>query len=170
MSTTTPVETTAQDAGPKKPTDEFIRALRRRGRQFRRAEAARKAKLQYRVRIERAVLIVARTGSDVAPACRSVGLHSMEAHRVVRALCDVRNIPRQYFWGYPTWQTSAPMPVVVRSRKEVVRRDDDAHHLPREPKPPIVCTCTECGEGFASTRKARYCGVACRVRHWRARQ
>ena len=56
MSTTTPVETTAQDAGPNKPTDEFIRALRRRGRQFRRAEAARKAQLQYRVRIERAVL------------------------------------------------------------------------------------------------------------------
>jgi hypothetical protein len=82
--------------------------------------------LQYRVRIERAVLIVARTGSDVAPACRSVGLHSMESHKVVRALCDVRGIARRYYWGYPRWQTSAPMPVTVRSRKEVVRRDDDA--------------------------------------------
>jgi hypothetical protein len=102
-----------------------------------------------------------------APYCRSVGLHSMEAHRVVRALCDVRGIPRRYFWGYPTWQTSTPQPVTVRSRKEVVRprQDDASTHLPREPRPPIICTCTECGEGFASTRKASYCGVACRVRH-----
>jgi hypothetical protein len=43
------------------------------------------------------VTIVARTGSDVAPACRSVGLHNMEAHKVVRALCDERKIPRRFY-------------------------------------------------------------------------
>jgi hypothetical protein len=52
---------------------------------------------QFRIRIGRAVTIVARTGSDVAPACRSVGLHNMEAHKVVRALCDERKNPRRFY-------------------------------------------------------------------------
>jgi hypothetical protein len=124
--TTTPSADPPQVPVRDKPTEEFIRALRRRGRQFRRAEAARKAELQYRVRIERAVLIVARTGADVAPACRSVGLHSMESHRVVRALCDVRGIARRYYWGFPRWKSQVSTTVTVMpNRKEVVRRDDD---------------------------------------------
>jgi hypothetical protein len=107
-----------------KPTDEFIRRLRQRARRFRKAEAARKAETQFRIRIERAVMIVARTGADVAPACRSVGLHNFEAHRMVRALCDQRGIARRYWWGFPTWRTQAATSVTVMSRKEVVRRDD----------------------------------------------
>jgi hypothetical protein len=123
---TTPDADAAQGAAQNKPTEQFLRALRRCGRRFRKAEVARISEKQFRIRIERAVTIVARTGSDVAPACRSVGLHNMEAHKVVRALCDERKIPRRYFWGFPTWRTSAPMPVtVLRRRKEIVRRDDD---------------------------------------------
>ena len=119
--TDTPSADAAQGAAQNKPTDKFLRRLRRRGRQFRRAEAARKAETQFRIRIERAVMIVARTGADVAPACRSVGLHSMEAHRTVRALCDQRGVARRYFWGYPTWRTSTPMPATVMPRrKEIV--------------------------------------------------
>jgi hypothetical protein len=76
-----------------------LRALRRRGRRFRKAEAARISEKQFRIRIERAVTIVARTGSDVAPACRSVGLHNMEAHNVVRALCDERKNSAQILLG-----------------------------------------------------------------------
>jgi hypothetical protein len=34
------------------------------------------------------------------------------------------------------------------------------------PRPPI--TCAECGGAFEANRGAKFCGVACRVRHWRA--
>jgi hypothetical protein len=99
-----------------------LRALRRRGRRFRKAEAARISEK----RIERAVTIVARTGSDVAPACRSVGLHNMEAYKVVRALCDERKIPRRFYWGYPRWKSQVPTSVVVMpSRKEIMKRDEE---------------------------------------------
>jgi hypothetical protein len=111
-----------------KPTEEFLRALRRRGRRFRKAEAARISEKQFRIRIERAVTIVARTGSDVAPACRSVGLHNMEAHKAVRALCDERKIPRRFYWGYPRWKSQVPTSVVVMpSRKETMKRDEETN-------------------------------------------
>lgn len=111
-----------------KPAEEFLRALRRRGQRFRRAEAARKAETQFRIRCERAALLIARKGVDTRVACRAVGLggNNTKAQEVVKALCDVRGVARRYWWGYPKWQTSPPMPVTVRSRKEVVRRDDDA--------------------------------------------
>jgi hypothetical protein len=103
-----------------------LRALRRRGRRFRKAEAARISEKQFRIRIERAVTIVVRTGSDVAPACRSVGLHNMEAHKVVRALCDERKIPRRFYWGYPRRKSQVPTSVVVMpSREEIMKRDEE---------------------------------------------
>jgi hypothetical protein len=123
--TDTPGAEAAQVPARNKPTDEFIRTLRRRARRFRRAEAARIAEAQLRIRIERAVMIVARTRADVAPTCRSVGLHSGEAHRMVRALCDQRGIPRRFYWGFPTWRTQmATSATVMPRRKEVVQRDD----------------------------------------------
>jgi hypothetical protein len=133
---TTPSAEAAQVPARNKPTEQFLRLLRRRGRRFRRAEAARKAETQFRIRIERAVMVVARTGSDVAPACRSVGLHNVEAHRLVRALCDQRGIARRYFWGYPTWRTQATTTsvTVMRRRKEIVRRDDASAEVSGEKK------------------------------------
>jgi hypothetical protein len=124
MSTDNPSAEALQAPASNKASDEFIRAMRRRGQRFRKAEAARNAEKQFRIRIERAVTIVARTGADVAPACRSVGLHNGEAHRMVRALYDERKIPRRYFWGFPRWRTQAATSVTVMPRrKEVVRRD-----------------------------------------------
>jgi hypothetical protein len=42
--------------------------------------------------------------------------------------------------------------------------------VPRTPKPQIVFACTVCGTSFESKHLARYCGGACRIKHWRAEQ
>jgi hypothetical protein len=109
-------------------TKEFLRALRRRhGQAFRRAETARAAQTQFRVRCKRAVLLIARKGVDTNVACRAVGLcESTTAQNTVKALCDARGIARRYWWGYPRWKSQVSTSVSVRRRrKEIVRRDDD---------------------------------------------
>jgi hypothetical protein len=103
-------------------------AQARRQRQlFRRTEAARIAERQFWIRVERAVMVIARTGADTAVACRAVGLHnSAKAQKAVQALCDQRNIPRRYWWRFPRWKTQTPQPVTVnRHRKEIVRPRDE---------------------------------------------
>jgi hypothetical protein len=93
---------------------------------LRRAEAARIAERQFWIRVERAAMIIARTGADTAVACRSVGLHSAKAQKAVQGLCDQRGIARRYFWGFPHWRTSTPHPVTVsRHRKEIIVRKRD---------------------------------------------
>jgi hypothetical protein len=93
---------------------------------FGRAEAARIAERQFWIRVERAAMIIARTGADTAVACRAVGLHSAKAQKAVQGLCDQRGIARRYFWGFPHWRTSTPHPVTVnRHRKEIVRQRDE---------------------------------------------
>jgi hypothetical protein len=100
---------------------------RRKRRLFRRAEAALIAEKQFRIRCERAVMIIARTGADTNVALRAVGLHNgTKARETVTALCDLRGIARRYWWGFPRWKTQTPQPVTVMSRrKEIVRPRDE---------------------------------------------
>jgi hypothetical protein len=86
---------------------------------LRQAEAARIAEKQFKVRVERAVMVIARTICDTRVACRAVGLRSSKAELAVKALCDQRGIPRRYFWGvpHPNGKTQAPYPAIVKSRK-----------------------------------------------------
>lgn len=72
---------------------DFLRALRRHQWLFHQAEAARIARVQFNIRCEKAVMVIARTGADTNVACRSVGLgESTKARKVVKALCDERKI------------------------------------------------------------------------------
>jgi hypothetical protein len=98
------------------------RQARRQRRLWRQAEAARIAEKQFKIRIERAVMLIARKLCDTNVACRAVGLHnSTKAREKVKALCDERGIARRYWWGVPRWKTQAPYPAIVPSRKEKIR-------------------------------------------------
>lgn len=92
-------------------------------RLLRYVEAARIADTRFRIRCERAVMMIAKTGCDTRAACRAVGLRGRGASKAeveVKALCDERGIPRRYFWGVPAWNwnTETPHPAIVKSRKQ----------------------------------------------------
>jgi hypothetical protein len=92
-------------------------------RRRRYVEAARIAETKFRIRCERAVAMIARTGCDTRAACNAVGLCGRgltKTEVAVKALCDERGIARRYFWGVPAWnwKTETPHPVIVKPRKQ----------------------------------------------------
>jgi hypothetical protein len=116
----TPAPTTSPATESDRGSERHESQARER-RLLRQAEAARIAETQFKIRCERAVMVIARTGCDTRVACRSVGLHGgTKAEVTVKALCDARNIPRRYWWGVPhwNWKTQAPYPAIVKSRKQ----------------------------------------------------
>jgi hypothetical protein len=58
------------------------------------------AQRRHRIRIERAVCLIARTACSTSAALRSVGLEKFHATEVVRT-CDERGIARRHWWGTP---------------------------------------------------------------------
>jgi hypothetical protein len=77
------------------------------------------ARRQYRIRIERAVCLIARVGCNTRAACRSVGLpvSSISDQKEVRRLCDARNIPRRHRWGSPYPKTiEGDYPVILKPK------------------------------------------------------
>jgi hypothetical protein len=58
------------------------------------------AQRQHRIRIERAVNIIARSGCSTRAAIRHVGL-GYSAATEVTSLCDERGILRRHRWGTP---------------------------------------------------------------------
>ena len=85
-----------------------------------RVDSPRKiAQRQHRIRIERAVFLIARVGCSTRSACRNVGLpvSSLSDQNEVRRLCDARNIPRRHHWGMPYPKTiEGDYPVYVKPR------------------------------------------------------
>jgi hypothetical protein len=85
-----------------------------------RVESPRKiAQRQHRIRIERAVFLIARVGCSTRAACRNVGLpvSCLSDQNEVRRLCDARNIPRRHQWGMPYFKTiEGDYPVYVKPR------------------------------------------------------
>lgn len=106
-------------APPIKESEHRDRPPRRKPHLWREVEAARIAEKQFKIRVERAVMVIARTICDTRAACRAVGLHGAGAECAVKALCDSRGIPRRYFWGvpHPTGKAQSPYPAIVKSRK-----------------------------------------------------
>jgi hypothetical protein len=106
-------------APPIKESEHRDRQPRRKPHLWREVEAARIAEKQFKIRVERAVMVIARTICDTRAACRAVGLHGAGAECAVKALCDSRGIPRRYFWGvpHPTGKAQSPYPATVKSRK-----------------------------------------------------
>jgi hypothetical protein len=104
---------------PSFPKEQEPSSIRRR----RYVKAARIAETKFRIRCERAVMMIARTGCDTRAACNAAGLRGRcgsKAEVTVKALCDERGIPRRYFWGVPAWnwKTQEPHPAYVKSRKQ----------------------------------------------------
>jgi hypothetical protein len=64
----------------------------------------------FQIRLDRAVLLIARYHLDTRTACRAVGLRSEVSALEVRRLCDERGIPRRHGWGrpLPIWKTAEP--------------------------------------------------------------
>jgi hypothetical protein len=79
-----------------------------------RVDSPRQRARQRRIRIERAVCLIARAGCSTRAACRRVGLdHNAETE--VTRLCDARNIPRRHRWGMPYPKTiEGDYPVIVK--------------------------------------------------------
>jgi hypothetical protein len=72
------------------------------------------AQRQHRIRIERAVCLIARAGCSTSAALRSVGLEPFDATEVVRT-CDARGIARRHWWGTPYQKTiEGDYPVIVK--------------------------------------------------------
>jgi len=86
-----------------------------------RVDTARQLARQRRIRIERAVCLIARAGCNTRAACRNVGLSaSISDENEVRRLCDARNIPRRHWRGgtpYPK-TLEGDYPVYVKPRAE----------------------------------------------------
>jgi hypothetical protein len=59
------------------------------------------ARKKHRIRIARAVNLIARTRCPTTVACRAVGLHTVADMCEVRAACDAAGIPRRHSWGTP---------------------------------------------------------------------
>jgi hypothetical protein len=71
---------------------------------------------QRRIRIERAVMAVARNKISAVLACRNVGLTDRAAASEVRRVCDMRGFPRRFQWGVlPVCKTHEPSEAFVDS-------------------------------------------------------
>jgi hypothetical protein len=82
-----------------------------------RVDSPRQRARQRRIRIERAVCLIARAGCSTRAACRRVGLSvsSMSDQNEVRRLCDERGIARRHRWGTPYPKTiEGDYPVYVK--------------------------------------------------------
>jgi hypothetical protein len=148
-----------------------------------------------RIKIAREFCLIARTKCSVAVALRACGLdHDHNAREDVADLLDRRNIPRirkgvrrvrfketpsRVFEEFiprqePTLRSVDLAEMVAELREIADPLGDDHDKRPtmvRLPKPPMICACTVCGVSFESKqRRARYCGGACRIKHWRAEQ
>lgn len=153
-----------------------------------------------RIRIARAVNLIARTKCNCVIAARACGLDGDS-----KALQDIRDgthkvhfseTPSRVFEEFiprhdlakndsvshlpPSRRTLAEMAAelmaVADPLGEDVPRADRARDADRHvsetkaaaPRPPRICA--SCGDAFEGNRGAKFCGVACRVRHWRAEQ
>jgi hypothetical protein len=97
MSIDNPSTTEAQASAPNISSRRHWR-IHRRGRQLlRQAEAARIAEKQFKIRCERAVAAIRRSGGGLSTkaACRSVGLAPREADKIVARLCDEHSVIRR---------------------------------------------------------------------------
>jgi hypothetical protein len=78
-----------------------------------RVDSPRQRARQRRIRIERAVCLIARAGCSTRAACRRVGLDYAAATEVCR-LCDERGIARRHRWGTPYPKTiEGDYPVII---------------------------------------------------------
>jgi hypothetical protein len=199
MSTTTPVETTAQDAGPNKP-----------GRRFRiRASLPadspeRIAARKRRIRIARAVNLICRTKCPCTVAARACGLDGdSKALQDIRDLLDFRHIPRRRKGAFATpsrifeefipRQDGAPahhLPPSPRDLAEMVAeliavadplgddapradraRDAQVHVLDKKAaEPKPPRICASCGGAFEGNRGAKFCSGKCRIKNWRGQR
>jgi hypothetical protein len=147
-----------------------------------------------RIKIARAFNLICRTKCAVAVALRATGLdHDYNAREDVCSLLDLRRIPRRRLGVRRVRVPETPSRVF----EEFIPRQEQIGHrgrlrsvglaemvtklravadplgddVPRAPKPRVICACTVCGTSFESKqRRARYCGGACRIAHWRAQQ
>jgi hypothetical protein len=176
MDTTTPRAPVAQ--APSSPRIRRFRIPRQRGAVPYELLPRQVARGQRRIRIECAINLIGRTKCGVAVAARAVGLGS-DAMQELYDTLDFRKIPRKRKWGgsLRSWRTMECVEAYV-TRPEPLKRGDQIWQ-PLLPSPTeeiasapkrIVSACTVCGASFESKRKARYCGGACRIRHWRAQQ
>ena len=141
------------------------------------------------IRILRTVGIVARTKCNCAQAARVTGiLGDRQAMQDVYDLLDLRKIPRvrkgvrrvrvpetpsQIFATFVPRQECRRRATGLAAMVQELRAVANplGEDVPRAPKARVICTCTVCGVSFESKqRRARYCGGACRIAHWRAEQ
>jgi hypothetical protein len=142
-----------------------------------------------RIKIARAVNLICRTKCSVAVALRACGLdRDHNAREDVCYLLDRRSIPRirlgvrrvrfpetpsrnfeEFIPRQEGHRRATGVAEMLEELKAVANplRED----VPRAPKPRVICACTVCGTIFESKqRRARCCGGACRIAHWRAEQ
>jgi hypothetical protein len=150
-----------------------------------------------RIKIARAFNLICRTKCSVSVALRATGLdHDRNAREDVADLLDRRGVSRirkgvrrVRFKETPSRVFEEFIPrhdlaknsnmELLPSRRDLAEivaelreiADPLGDDMPRAPKPRVICACTVCGTSFESKqRKARYCGGACRIAHWRAEQ
>jgi hypothetical protein len=138
-----------------------------------------------RIRIARAVNLIARTKCNVMVAARACGIGDDDRAAVerIKDLLDFRHIPRRRKGAFATpsrifeefipRQEGHRRATVIAEMLEELKAVANplGEDVPRAPKPRVICTCTVCGVSFESKqRRARYCGGACRIAHWRAQQ
>jgi hypothetical protein len=78
--------------------------------------------------------MIARSGVNTRRACRDVGLIGSEAERVVRKLCDDRNIPRKRYFGGPYRLLTSPgyySATIERERERRQVREETARRVGR---------------------------------------
>jgi hypothetical protein len=147
-----------------------------------------------RIKVARAVALVARTKCPANVAARAVGLdRDHKAAQDIRELCDFRQIPRRDRLGMPlvvpatlepatgyvpprrisasTQYSLADMFAELREvadplAPEMMRQPDISEDTPK--KSTITIRCKECNGRFeAKNFGAKFCSVKCRVRAWR---
>ena len=144
--------------------------------------AARRAR---RIKLERAVNLIARTKCPCAVAGRAVGIfNDRDAMYELYELCDRKGIsrvkkgvrrvavpgtPSEAFAAFVPRQDhrqrEAGIAEMLRELREIADplRDD----VPHAPKP--LVTCVICGDIFGGRKDARFCSGKCRAKDWRRR-